>query len=41
MLDIAGGLVLKDKQEKFAEDLKFLTLIKERSETTTRFLEKR
>lgn len=37
MLDIAGGLVLKDKQEKFAEDLKFLTLTKKGVKLTIDF----
>ena len=36
-LDIAGGLVLKDKQEKFAEDLKFLTLTKKGVKLTIDF----
>lgn len=37
MLDIAGGLVLQDKQEKFAEDLKFLTLTKKGVKLTIDF----
>lgn len=37
MLDIAGGLVLKDKQEKFSEDLKFLTLTKKGVKLTIDF----
>lgn len=37
MLDIAGGLVLKDKQEKFAEDLKFLILTKKGVKLTIDF----